>query len=85
MLDPQREAFQHGEHEANINSTSNVNLTIGQRIYIHKRVEKAQSKNTLRIGHSKYHVHVEIQLNIGQIGYISQETDRMKTYWLGLD
>ena len=50
------EALQHGECEANINSASPVNPTIGQRLSIHRRGEKAQWKDTLCIGRRKYHV-----------------------------
>ena len=49
-------ALQHGEHEANTNSTSNDNPTIRQRLSFHRRGEKAQWKYTLRIGCRKYHV-----------------------------
>ena len=44
------EALQHGECEANTNSTSGDNPTIGQRLSIHRRGEKAKQKDTLCIG-----------------------------------
>ena len=50
------EALQHGERETSINSTSDENLTIGQRLSIHRGGEEAKWKDTLYIGHRKYHV-----------------------------
>ena len=51
------EARQHGKCEANINSTSDDNPTIGKRLSIYRRGEKAKWKDTLGISNRKYHVH----------------------------
>ena len=50
------EALQHGKHEASTNSASEDNPTIGQRLSIHRRGEKTQWKDNLRIDCRKYHV-----------------------------
>ena len=50
------EVLQHGKREASIYSTSDDNPTIGQRLSIYRRGEKAKWKDTLRISSTKYHV-----------------------------
>ena len=50
------EALHYGECKANINSTSDDNPTIEQRLSIYGRGEKGKWKHTLLIDNRKYHV-----------------------------
>ena len=50
------EALQHAECEASINSISDDNPTIRQRLSLNREGEKDNWKDTLHIGNRKYHV-----------------------------